>query len=310
MARIAILRCGQLPSFVTWDVPNFDELFTEDKLLQRGFEAQGFDADIVVWSQPDINWNYYDIALIRSTWDYLDQKDLFLEVLAQIEASTCILLNPLEAVRWNIDKHYLFDLERWGVPIIPTYLASHVETDTFHRIFTDKGWRTAIIKPMVGLAASYTHKVPLDELEDTLRTLKANHSQQEFMIQPFIESVVNEGEWSFIYFDRNLSHALLKKPAPNDYRVQGIYGGTIQRAEPHPDDLAQAQAILNKLPFDILQARLDFIRVDGYLSIIEVELIEPIFSFNLVPESIERLVDAVRIKFESDANRGVQSRID
>jgi hypothetical protein len=163
---------------------------------------------------------------------------------------------------------------------------------------------------MVGLAASYTHKVPLDELEDTLRTLKANYSQQEFMIQPFIESVVNEGEWSFIYFDRNLSHALLKKPAPNDYRVQGIYGGTIQRAEPHPDDLAQAQAILNKLPFDILQARLDFIRVDGYLSIIEVELIEPIFSFNLVPESIERLVDAVRIKFESDANRGVQSRID
>jgi hypothetical protein len=150
----------------------------------------------------------------------------------------------------------------------------------------------------------------LDELEDTLRTLKANYSQQEFMIQPFIESVVNEGEWSFIYFDRNLSHALLKKPAPNDYRVQGIYGGAIQRAEPHPDDLAQAQAILNKLPFDILQARLDFIRVDGYLSIIEVELIEPIFSFNLVPESIERLVDAVRIKFESDANRGVQSRID
>jgi hypothetical protein len=310
MARIAILRCGQLPSFVTWDVPNFDELFTEDKLLQHGFEAQGFEADIVVWSQPDINWNYYDIALIRSTWDYLDQKDLFLEVLAQVEASTCILLNPLEAVRWNIDKHYLFDLERWGVPIIPTYLASHVETDTLHRIFTDKGWRTAIIKPMVGLAASYTHKVRLDELEDTLRTLKANYSQQEFMIQPFIESVVNEGEWSFIYFDRNLSHALLKKPAPNDYRVQGIYGGTIQRAEPHPDDLAQAQAILNKLPFDILQARLDFIRVDGYLSIIEVELIEPIFSFNLVPESIERLVDAVRIKFESDANRGVQSRID
>jgi hypothetical protein len=120
MTRIAILRCGQLPSFVTWDVPNLDELFTEDKLLQRGFEAQGFETDIVVWSQPDIDWNRYDIALIRSTWDYLDQKDLFLEVLSRIEASTCKLYNPLEAVRWNIDKQYLFDLERWGVPVIPT----------------------------------------------------------------------------------------------------------------------------------------------------------------------------------------------
>jgi len=90
---------------------------------------------------------------------------------------------------------------------------------------------------------------------------------------------------------------LLKKPAPNDYRVQGIYGGTIQRAEPHPDDLVQAQAVLNKLPFDILQARLDFVRVGSYLSVIEVELIEPIFSFNLVPESIARLVEATKIKF-------------
>ena len=297
MTRIAILRCGRLPGFITWDVPNLDELFEEDKLLQRGFEAQGFEAMPVVWNRPEIDWNEFDIALIRSTWDYLDEQELFLQVLSQIEASTCKLFNPLEAVRWNIDKHYLFDLERWGVPIIPTYLASNIETDTLHPIFADKGWQTAIIKPMVGLAASYTHKVTLDELAGTLRTLKVSHPEQEFMIQPFIESVVSEGEWSFIYFNQKLSHVLLKKPAPNDYRVQGIYGGTIQRAEPHPDDLVQAQAVLNKLPFDILQVRLDFVRVGSYLSVIEVELIEPIFSFNLVPESIDRLVDATKIKF-------------
>jgi hypothetical protein len=294
MTRIAILRCGQLPSFVTWDIPNFDELFEEDKLLQRGFETQGFEAEVVVWSDPDIDWNEFDIALIRSTWDYLDQQELFLQVLAQIEESTCQLFNLLEAVRWNIDKHYLFDLERWGVPIIPTYLASHVEMDTLHKTFLNHGWQTAIIKPMVSLAASNTHKVPLDELESMLRTLKASHPQQEFMIQPFIESVVSEGEWSFIYFNQKLSHALLKKPAPNDYRVQGIYGGTIQPAEPQVEDIILAEAVMKKLPFDILQARLDFIRVDGHLSIIEVELIEPIFSFNLVPKGIERLVDAVR----------------
>lgn len=298
MTRIALLRCGQLPSFITWDVPNLNELFEEDKLLQRGFEAQGFEAVPVVWNRPNIDWNEFDIALIRSTWDYLDEQELFLQVLSQIEASTCKLFNPLEAVRWNIDKHYLFDLERWGIPIIPTYLASNVEADVLHHNFANKGWRTAIIKPVVGLAASYTYKVTLDELADTLRTLKVSHPEQEFMLQPFIESVVNEGEWSFIYFNQNLSHVLLKNPAPNDYRVQGMYGGTIQRVEPHPNDLVRAQAVLNKLPFDILQARLDFVRVDGILSVIEVELIEPIFSFNLVPQSIERLVNATGIKFE------------
>ena len=299
MTRIAILRCGQLPSFVTWDVPNFDELFTEDRLLQLGFEAQGFHADIVVWSQPDIDWNHYDIALIRSTWDYLDQKDLFLETLARIETSTCALYNPLETVRWNIEKQYLFDLEKWNLPIIPTYLVSNMGMNGIRRVFVERGWQTVVIKPIVGLAGSLTHKVDLDELEDVLQILVTDHPGQEFMIQPFIESVVDEGEWSFIYFNGELSHTLLKKPAPNDYRVQGIYGGTIEPAEPRPDDLHQAEAVMAKLPFDILQARLDLVRVNGRLSIIEVELIEPILSFNLVPEGIERLVHAVKSRFQA-----------
>ena len=297
MKRIAILRCGQLPSFVTWDVPNFDELFAEEKLLQRGFEVQGFEADVVVWNRPEIDWNKYDIALIRSTWDYLDQMDLFLEVLSRIEASTCKLYNSLEAIRWNIDKYYMFDLEKWDAPIIPTYLAPKMGVDGIRKIFMDRGWQTAVIKPMIGLAGSYTHKVNLGELEGMTRMLQLDHLRQEFIIQPFIESVVDEGEWSFIYFNGELSHVLLKKPAPNDYRVQGIYGGTIQPAKPRPDDLVQAEGVMAKLPFDILQARLDFVRVEGRLSIIEVELIEPIFSFNLVPEGIGRLVHATRVKF-------------
>ena len=110
-----------------------------------------------------------------------------------------------------------------------------------------------------------------------------SHPQQEYLVQPFIESILSEGEWSFIYFNGELSHVLLKKPAANDYRVQGIYGGTVQIAEPRLDDHAQADTVLAKLPFDVLYARLDFVRVGQQLSVIEVKLIEPIFSFNLVP---------------------------
>ena len=33
MTRITILRCEKLPSFVTWELPNLDELFEEDNLL-------------------------------------------------------------------------------------------------------------------------------------------------------------------------------------------------------------------------------------------------------------------------------------
>ena len=297
MTRIAVLRCGNLPSFVTWDVPNLEELFEEDKLLIRGFEAQGMDAESIVWSDPTVDWNQFDIALIRSTWDYLDTPQHVLHVLSQIESSSCKLFNPLAAVRWNMDKHYLLGLEKLGVQVIPTYLASRAEAETLHKTFTDKQWKSVILKPTIGLAGSYTHRVSLNELDETLATLQESQPQREYLVQPFIEQVVTEGEWSFIYFNQQLSHVLLKKPAPDDYRVQGIYGGTIAPAEPLPRDLRQAEQVITKLPVDILYARLDFVRVGGQLAVMEVELIEPIFSFNLVPESIERLVSATRVKF-------------
>ena len=297
MTRVALLRCGKLPSFVTWDIPNLEELFEEDQMLQEGFEAQGFEASSVVWNRPDVDWNHYDIALIRSTWDYLDEQEQFLQVLSRIEASSCKLFNPLTAVRWNIDKRYLFDLERWGVPIIPTALAS--EAENISKWFGNGQTQTVVLKPTIGLGGSHSFRIQLSELPNKLEDVRSQHPNHQYLIQPFIEDIQHEGEWSYVFFNRTLSHVLLKKPAPNDYRVQGIYGGTIQPTEPTAHDLSLAEAVITKLPLDILYARLDFVRVRGQLSIIEVELIEPIFSFNVVPESIARLVHATRHKFET-----------
>ena len=294
MTNVAILRCGKLPSFVNWEVPNLEELFEEDRLLIRGFEREGFQAQPVVWNDPAIDWNQFDIALIRSTWDYLDEQERFLEVLSQIEASDCRLFNPLVAARWNIDKHYLFDLERWGVPVIPTYIATNIETGTLHEFLHNTQAQTVLLKPTIGLGGSYSHRAALNDLKEAITALRARQPQHEYLMQPFIESITTEGEWSFIYFNRRLSHVLLKKPAPDEYRVQGIYGGTVQVARALPEDLIQAEAVMATLPFDLLYARLDFVRIGRQLSVMEVELIEPIFSFNLVPESIGRLVEAVR----------------
>lgn len=293
MKRVALLRCGKLPSFVDWEIPNLDELFGEDDLLLEGFETRGFQASPVVWNQPNIDWSRFDVALIRSTWDYLDEREQFLRVLSQIEASSCRLFNPLSVVRWNLDKRYLFDLEKWGIPIIPTHLLSRIEPDDIKNLLLNKQAQAAVVKPTIGLGGSYSYRVSLDDLDDFVTKLRANRPEHDYLIQPFIENVLTEGEWSYIFFNGQLSHVLLKKPAPGDYRVQGIYGGTIQVAEPSIEDRLQAEAVMANLPFDLIYARLDFVRVSGSLSVIEIELIEPIFSFNLVPESIARLVDTV-----------------
>lgn len=297
MTRVAVLRCSKLPSFVTWDIPNLDELFEEDNLLIQGFQGQGIDARPVTWNDPDVDWKQFDLALIRSTWDYLDEREQFLNVLFDLETSGCRLYNPLPAIRWNIDKRYLFDLESWGISVIPTLLAADARPDQLYKLLSGERSQTVILKPTIGLGGSHSQRVPVDKFQETLDWLTTSRSQEKYLVQPYIEDVVTEGEWSFVYFNRQLSLVLLKKPAPGDYRVQGIYGGTIQAARPRDEDLSQADRVMARIPFDVLYARLDFVRVAGKLSVMEVELIEPVFSFHLVPESVPRFVSATLQKF-------------
>ena len=46
------------------------------------------------------------------------------------------------------------------------------------------------------------------------------------LAQPFLPSAQTEGEYSFVFFDRELSHALRKVPAPGDYRIQSMFGSS------------------------------------------------------------------------------------
>lgn len=293
MKRIAVLRWNKLPSFVTWDIPNTDELLAEDNLVLKGLKEHGVEAVSIVWNQSDVDWNQFDAALIRSTWDYIDEKAGFLNVLSQIEASSCKLFNPLDTVRWNIDKHYLFDLKERGVSIVPTHLVSGFDPGTLQKMFEEGEWESAILKPTLGGGGANSYRVSSNELDGTLKKLAAQKPRRTYLLQPFIDSIITEGEWSFIYFNRQLSHVLLKRPAPDDYRVQGIYGGTVEVTEPVTRDLLQAETIMGKLPFDTLYARLDLVRVNGDLAVMEVELIEPILSFNLFPKGVENFVRAI-----------------
>src|SRR5574340_1248528 len=107
-----------------------------------------------------------------------------------IEASSCKLYNPVAAIRWNIDKHYLFDLEKWGVPIIPTYRASEIEPGLLLRELTEQDVGSVILKPAVGLGGSGSSRLPLDHLASRLAAIQANPLPPEYLVQPFIDSVV------------------------------------------------------------------------------------------------------------------------
>ena len=291
--RIAILRYENLPGFITWEIPDLDSFFEDDRGIMAAFESRGHEAFHITWSDPSINWNQFDIAIIRTTFDYIDRPGEFIDVLSQIENSKCKLYNSPEAVRWNIDKQYLLELQQWGVPVVHTYEFMAEKIKSIEKIFNDEHWDEAIIKPRIGGGAANVHRIKTKDIQRKFQEITTGSPDQNFLIQPLISSVMHEGEWSYICINRVLCHTLLKKAASGDFRVQGIYGGTVESVVPSEEDRIQVEEILSKIPFDLLYARIDVVRMDGRLVVMELELIEPILYFELAPHGIDMLVDAV-----------------
>lgn len=287
--RVAVLRCERLPSFVTWEIPDVEALFDDDRRLLAAFAERGVDAEPIVWSHPDVDWEAFDAAVLRSTWDYVDHLGDFLDVTATIDRSACTLLNPLDAVHWNADKHYLDDLQRIGVPIVPLVRGTPAGASRILAAVADAGWHELVLKPAIGVGGSGVVRTDAAGLADVLGALAPG---TEVMVQPFADAIADEGELSFAFLGGSPSHALRKLPAAGDFRAHGIYGGTVERTDPDPADVAAVAAMLDRLPFDLLYARFDVVRFDGRLAVLELELIEPMLYLDRAPGSAGRLADA------------------
>ena len=90
--------------------------------LQQAMTRAGIDAPILAWDDPSVSWSRFDVTLLRSPWDYAERLPEFLAWAERISAITT-LLNPLDVIRRNTDKHYLADLAKAGVPIVPSRFA-------------------------------------------------------------------------------------------------------------------------------------------------------------------------------------------
>ena len=148
---IAILSTSKLPRFLGDDHPDEESLFAEDDILVRAFASRGVAAERVPWRRRDAQWPRYDLVLVRSTWDYIDDLPAFLGVLDEIEAAGCRLVNPAATIRWNCDKRYLVELRAAGIPIVPTAV---LEPGKSHdRALDSLGPAAAgyVSKPLVGV---------------------------------------------------------------------------------------------------------------------------------------------------------------
>ncbi len=272
---------------------NLDEFVVYDHLLFEPLKELGWQAEEVSWRKNDVDWNHFDAVIIRSPWDYQKDPKAFLEVLSEIEQSNALLENSLEIVKWNIDKTYLRDLESHGVEIVPSRWHKTFNADLFPAIFSDLKSEEIVVKPTISAGADDTFRIHKSNYDIFFDDLKSIFKKRPFLVQPFMENITAEGEFSVFFFGDTYSHTILKTPKTNDFRVQEEHGGRLTLVEPEDDLLNVARTMRDMIEPEPLYTRADYVRTDNdSFALMELELIEPSLYFNMDPESPKRFAKA------------------
>ena len=288
-----------MPKCAFLTIENLDGWFVDDDIVHAPLNAIGWEVDDVVWNS-DANWDQYDVVVIRSPWDYQSNLEQFRSVLQQIESSTAALTNCLKTVNWNIDKNYLFELQQNGVEIVPTKRFDTMTDGDMSSLFQAFGTDMVVVKPTIGANADDTFKIYLDTPKAEIETICESYSSKPCFAQPFVNSIVDEGEFSLIYFDGKFSHSIIKTTKPGDFRVQEEHGGGVLRLpSPEPTLVAAADKVMSALPVPPpLYARVDLVRTDhGSFALMEVELIEPCLYFRFSEQAASSFARTIDRRF-------------
>ena len=258
--------------------------------LRPAIEGRGGTLTEIEWRSPIEAFAGTDLVLLGTAWDYQDHAAEFLAALEKLEGAGITVCNPPSLVRWNMDKRYLLDLESKGARIIPTIWASNPGLSDIEQALDRFACETVVVKRQVGAGGMGQHLFSRGSMPAGDWTMG-----RAAMIQPFLPSIKEEGELSFVFIDGRFSHAIRKTAAHGEYRIQSLYGGKEAEFTPQPTDIDQAASVVAAMPGGApLYARIDLIRgADGHLMVMEAEAIEPFLYPLQGPQLGEALASAI-----------------
>lgn len=240
--------------------------------------AGGVQVDPIAWTEAH-ELAGYDLILPLVAWGYFERPREWFALLDRLEASDIAVINPPSVLRWSSDKAYLAELGGRGVPTVPTMAVRSFAAADVDQARERFGTQTIIAKPPISAGAFHTYRLLPGEAAPESRV------GLPMILQPFIETIASAGEYSLMFFDGVLSHSVVKRPRPGDFRVQPHLGGTTQLCQAPDGAEAIALAALAAAPDRATYARVDLIHGDdGQLRIMELELVEPALFLDLAPD--------------------------
>ena len=274
--------------------PYIENVLKEDGLVIEGLEKLNLRTIKKDWNDTNFNWSSTKSAIFRSTWDYFDQFSNFRNWLDLVK-DQCYLINPYQQINWNLDKHYLIDLQKLDLPIVESVFVSKKTNLNLETISKSKNWKDIVIKPTISGAARHTYLLKNDEIKNFQEKWLSLTSMEDFMVQEFQNNILSSGEIAVMLFGGKYSHSVLKKAKKGDFRVQDDFGGSVEKINPSLEIIQLAEKTIKSLKTIPIYARVDIIFDNNNRPVIsELELIEPELWFRFKEESAYKLAEIIK----------------
>ena len=240
--------------------------------------ATGLAVEPRDWTAPG-DLSGFDLILPLFAWGYQRDVAAWYALLDAMERQALPVVNAAPLLRWNSDKAYLAELGARGVAVVPTVDVPALDATTLGAARAALGGGTMVVKPAISGGADGTYL--LTQAAD----IPGEAFGQRRLVQPLMPGINRVGEASLFYFGGRFSHAILKRPAAGDFRVQAQFGGQETAWTPDGDALALAAAALDATPHVPVYARVDMVPdAAGAWRIMELELIEPSLFLHFAPD--------------------------
>ena len=282
------------PPKIDWYV---QQVLDEDCLLQEELEKKGLKVCRKDWADKDFQWEKTKYAIFRTTWDYFERFEEFFSWIEKTKHKTQFI-NSIDIINWNIDKHYLEELERKGVNIAPSIFIEKGERKTLKQLFIETQWEEAVIKPTISGAARHTYRVNQNNLTEYEEIFQKIVKEESMIFQQFLKNIIKQGEISLVLIGGKYTHAVKKIAKSGDFRVQDDHGGRVEEYIANEEEILFAEKSIKESPFSPIYARVDIVYDNNNLpSLSELELIEPELWFRNNIQAAKELANEIKKQF-------------
>jgi len=270
-------------------------LDSDEPLLLAALDALDIRVEVQDWDRP-ADWSAYELAVIRSTWDYARRHEEFLSWAATAGELTR-LHNPVAMLSWNTDKRYLTQLSEAGLGVIDTTFLPPGADWTVPEFS-----QAIVVKPSVSAGGQDTARYDADQVRQAREHAARLHAQgRTVMVQPYLEAVEVHDETALVYIGGQYSHAAAKGALLGQGAAEsGLFATeTIAARNPSPAERKLGDATMTWLAESTLGTPL-YARVDllpdatGLPRILEVELTEPSLFMEADAAAPDRMAAAIQ----------------